>query len=132
MSGINKVILVGHIGEISTKDTKNGGKIATISLATSKKYLKEGVPHEQTEWHNIVFFKKSAEIAERFCNKGDKLFVEGELKYEQYTDKHGIDRRATKIIGHRLELMANKTKEAQNETRQHHNNFNDEDDEIPF
>ena len=100
MSGINKVILVGNLGrQPELKQTTTGNTLANIALATSKTWNdKAGVKQERTEWHNITVFGKLAEIVGQYCQKGTKLYVEGELQTEKWQDKQGNDRYTTKVI----------------------------------
>ena len=100
MSGINKVILVGNLGRPpELKQTTTGNTLANIALATSKTWNdKAGVKQERTEWHNITVFGKLAEIVGQYCQKGTKLYVEGELQTEKWQDKQGNDRYTTKVI----------------------------------
>jgi single-strand DNA-binding protein len=102
MSGLNKVQIIGNVGSIETKEGKSGMKICNISIATSKKKKDNTF---DTEWHKCVLFDKVAEIAERYVQKGHKLYVEGSLKTEKYQDKEGIERQSTKIIVNTIELL---------------------------
>lgn len=110
MSGINKVILIGNVGSINTKDTKDGNQVVSVSIATSIKYQdkRTGEDVEQTEWHNVTFFKKLAEIAAQYINKGTKIYVEGYLKTEKWQSKSGEDRYTTKIIANQMQLLSSK------------------------
>ena len=100
MSGINKVILIGNLGrQPELKQTKTGNTLANIALATSKSWTdKAGAKQERTEWHNITVFGKLAEIVGQYCQKGSKLYVEGELETNKWQDKQGQDRYTTKIV----------------------------------
>ncbi len=106
---LNKVMLIGNVGmdpEVHYID--NGVCTARIRLATSTPgYTLPGgtqVP-EQTEWHSILLWRRNAEVAERYVHKGDKLYVEGQLRSREYTDKQGRSRRVTEIWCDRLELL---------------------------
>ena len=93
--GINKVILVGNIGnEPEMRYMPNGNAVATISLATSDTWKDKntGEPQERTEWHRVVFFGKLAEIVGQYVHKGSKLYVEGRLQTRKWTDQQGVDR----------------------------------------
>lgn len=99
--GINKVILVGNIGnEPEMRYMPNGNAVATISLATSDTWKDKntGEPQERTEWHRVVFFGKLAEIVGQYVHKGSKLYVEGRLQTRKWTDQQGVDRYTTEII----------------------------------
>lgn len=98
--GLNKVLLIGNVGKIETRQT-NAGQVVNLSLATSFK-SKEG---EKTEWHNIALFGKVAEIAEQYVKKGSKLYIEGALKTDKWQTDSGETRYSTKIIGRELLLL---------------------------
>src|SRR4030095_4545833 len=99
MRGINKVILIGNLGKDPEVNHLEGGTmVAKFRLATSEVYLdKTGKRVEQTEWHNIVCWRKLAEIAEKFLKKGSAIYVEGKIKTRSYTDKENQKRYFTEI-----------------------------------
>lgn len=104
--GVNKVILVGTLGKDPATHKANDNALTNISIATSEYWKdKEGVKKESTEWHNIVFFGKLAEIAGEFLNKGMQVYVEGKIKTEKYTDKQGIEKQSHKIYANVLEIL---------------------------
>lgn len=99
--GINKVILVGNIGqEPELRYLPNGNAVATVSLATSDTWKDKntGEPQERTEWHRVVFFGKIAEIVGQYVHKGSKLYVEGRLQTRKWTDQQGTERYSTEVI----------------------------------
>lgn len=98
--GVNKVILVGNVGQDPiVRFTPNGEAIANISLATSEKWKdQQGQQQERTEWHRIVIFGKTAEIAQQYVHKGSKLFIEGKLQTRKWQDNNGQDRYSTEIV----------------------------------
>lgn len=102
MSGINKVILVGNMGnDPEVFHTAGGDQITKISIATSEKWKDKntGQMQEKTEWHNITFFGKLAEIAGKYLKKGSQVYVEGKLKTDKYQDKTtGQDRYSTGVV----------------------------------
>ena len=100
MNGINKVILVGNLGrKPDLKNTTTGSTLANLALATSKTWTdKAGAKQERTEWHNITVFGKLAEIVGQYCDKGSKLYVEGELETNKWQDDQGNNRYTTKVI----------------------------------
>lgn len=111
---VNKVTLLGNVGADPKVYTfENGGKTVSLSLATSvaEHQRQDGtkVP-ERTEWHNVVLFNKLADVAERYVHKGDKLYVEGELRYRSYEDESKIKRWVTEIYVSRMELLTPKPK----------------------
>ena len=101
MAGVNKVILVGNLGrdpEIRILD--KGVKVARFSLATTEGYTDKntGQRVEQTEWHNITLWRGLADIAEKYLQKGNQVYIEGKLQTRQYQDKDGITKYTTDII----------------------------------
>lgn len=104
---INEVRLIGNTGDAPTVNhTSSGQAITRVSLATTRKFKdRDGNLVERTEWHRVVFFGKLAEIAEAYIHKGSKLYVAGELRYEKYTDKEGIERYSTDIVVSDLVLL---------------------------
>lgn len=100
--GINKVILVGNLGQDpEVRYTPNGSAITTISIATSESWKDKntGQMNEKTEWHRVVFFNKLAEIAGEYLRKGSQVYVEGKLKTDKYQDKAtGQDRYSTSVV----------------------------------
>ena len=98
---VNKVILVGNVGrDPEVRQTSNGQKIVTLSLATSDTWKdKNGERQEKTEWHRVVIFNQGlAEIAERYVRKGTKLYVEGALQTRKWTDNSGQEKYTTEVV----------------------------------
>ena len=102
---INMAQVLGRVGKIETKTLNSGNKITNISMVTSKKYLKDGVKQEKTTWHNVTCYNKLAEIAEKYVNKGDLLYIKGEMDVQKWTDQAGLERTKFYIIGNELQLM---------------------------
>lgn len=103
MSGsVNKVILIGRIGkDPEIRSTKDGGKIANLTLATSETWNDKasGERKERVEWHRIsILNDKTADVAERFVKKGAKIYVEGQLQTRKWTDQQGQDRYTTEVV----------------------------------
>lgn len=98
--GINKVILVGNVGQDPVvRYTPGGEAVANISLATSEKWKdRSGQPQEKTEWHRIVIFGQLAEIAQQRVHKGSKLYIEGKLQTRKWQDNNGQDRYTTEVM----------------------------------
>ena len=99
--GINKVILVGNLGQDpETRYAANGNAITNVSLATSESYKDKntGQMVEKTEWHRVVFFQKLAEIAGEYLRKGSQIYIEGKLKTTKYTDNNGVEKYSTDIV----------------------------------
>ncbi len=105
--GINKVILVGNLGnDPDTKYTQGGMAITRISLATtSVRKDKDGNQQERTEWHRVVFFGKLGEIAGEYLRKGGQCYVEGSIRYDKYTGQDGVEKYSTDIIADELQLL---------------------------
>jgi single-strand DNA-binding protein len=98
--GINKVILVGHLGKDPiTQDIGNGVKKATFSLATAEVLTtQDGKKTEHTEWHNIILWRGLADVAEKYLRKGHQVYIEGRLRSRQYDDKDGNKRNITEVL----------------------------------
>lgn len=107
---VNKVILVGRLGrDPEMRYTQNSMAICEISLATSeRKKDQNGQYQEQTEWHRVVFFGKTAETVGQYLAKGSQIYIEGRLKTEKYKDKQGIDRYVTRIIADSMQMLGGK------------------------
>lgn len=108
MAGVNKVIIVGNLGQDpDTRTTPAGEMVTTISVATSEKWQDKqtGEAKEVTEWHRIVFYKRKAEVAAEYLRKGSKVYVEGRLKTRKWQDQNGQDRHITEIQGDVLQML---------------------------
>ena len=105
--GINKVILVGNLGnDPDTKYTQAGMAITRVSLATSSmRKDREGNNQERTEWHRVVFFGKLGEIAGEYLRKGSQVYVEGELRYDKYTGQDGVEKYSTDIVANEMQML---------------------------
>ena len=110
MSLRNKVALIGHTGkEVEVFNFENGNKQATVSIATHDYYTKaNGEKVEETQWHNLVAYGKTAEIMEKYVSKGKEIAVEGKLTYRSYDDKDGVKRMITEIRVEELVLLGSK------------------------
>ncbi|TMP58978.1 single-stranded DNA-binding protein [Pseudoalteromonas citrea] len=99
--GVNKVILVGNLGQDpEVRYMPNGNGVANITLATSDSYKDKntGQMIDKTEWHRVVFFGKLAEIVGEYCRKGSQIYVEGKLQTRKWTDQSGQDKYTTEIV----------------------------------
>ena len=107
MAGVNKVIVMGHLGQDpEMRYTQSNDAVATLSIATSEQFKdKEGNKQERTEWHRVVLFGRTAEIAGEYLRKGSMAYVEGRLQTRKWTDKEGQERYTTEIVGDRLQLV---------------------------
>lgn len=105
--GINKVILVGNLGnDPETKYTQGGMAITKISLATtSVRKDKDGNQQENTQWHRVTFFGKLGEIAGEYLRKGSQCYVEGEIRYDKYTGSDGVEKYSTDIIANEMQML---------------------------
>lgn len=99
--GVNKVILVGHLGQDpEVRYMPNGGAVANITLATSESWRDKatGEQKEKIEWHRIVLFGKLAEIAGEYLRKGSQIYIEGSLQTRKWTDQAGVEKYTTEIV----------------------------------
>lgn len=111
MSGVNKVIIVGNLGnEPESKFLPNGNAVTNISVATSESWKDKqtGEQQTQTEWHRIVFFNRLAEIARDYLKKGSKVYIEGKLQTRKWQDQQGNDRYTTEIVASNLQMLDSK------------------------
>ena len=109
--GINKVILIGHIGgDPEVRYMPNGNAVATLSLATTEawKDKQTGDKQERTEWHRVVCFNRLGEIAGEYVRKGSKLYVEGSLRTRKWQDQQGQDRYTTEIVASDIQMLDGK------------------------
>ncbi|MDG6881197.1 Helix-destabilizing protein [Phocoenobacter uteri] len=116
MAGVNKVIIVGNLGNNPDMRTMpNGDAVANISVATSESWTDRntGERREVTEWHRIVFFRRQAEVAGEYLRKGSKVYVEGRLKTRKWTDQNGQDRYTTEIMGDVLQMLDSRGSQAE-------------------
>lgn len=106
--GVNKVILVGNLGnDPETKYMPSGGAVTNISVATSEQWKDKqtGQPQERTEWHRVVFFNRLAEIAGEYLRKGSKVFIEGSLRTRKWQGQDGQDRYTTEIVASEMQML---------------------------
>ncbi|MDM1295475.1 single-stranded DNA-binding protein [Sphingobacterium sp. N143] len=110
MSGVNKVILVGHLGkDPEIRYLEGNVSVASFPLATSETYNKDGKRVEQTEWHNIVMWRGLADVAVKYLTKGKLVYIEGRLRTRTYEDKEGIRRYATEVVAETFTLLGRKS-----------------------
>ncbi len=99
---VNKVILIGNLGrDPEVRRTGNGDPIVSFSVATTESWRDKasGERKEKTEWHNVVIFNENiGKIAEQYCKKGSKVYIEGQLQTREYTDKDGNQRKSTEVV----------------------------------
>lgn len=108
MSGVNKVIILGNVGQDpEVKYSQNGKAICNISVATSEKWKDKqtGQVQEKSEWHRIVMFDRLAEITGEYVRKGSKVYIEGKLQTRKWQDQNGQDRYATEIVANEMQMI---------------------------
>ena len=106
MSGINKVILVGHLGkDPEVRHLEGGVSVASFPLATSETYNKDGRKIEQTEWHNIVMWRGLADVASKYLQKNKLVYIEGKLRTRSW-EKEGVTRYTTEIVGDNMTMLS--------------------------
>src|SRR5687768_13378309 len=108
--GVNKVILVGNLGnDPETKYTQGGMAICTLSLATtSTRKDKDGQQIEKTEWHRVKLFGKLGEIAQEYLRKGSQVYVEGSIRYDKFTGQDGVEKYFTDIVADEMQMLGGK------------------------
>lgn len=114
MAGVNKVIIVGYLGnDPEMRTMPNGDAVANISVATSESWTDKnsGEKKEVTEWHRIVFYRRQAEICGQYLQKGSQVYIEGRLKTRKWQDNNGQDRYTTEIQGDVLQMLGGRQDE---------------------
>lgn len=111
MRGVNRVILVGNLGnDPDTKYTAGGMAVTKVSLATtSVRKDKEGNTQDRTEWHRVTFFGRLGEIAGEYLRKGSQVYVEGSLRYDKYTGQDGVEKYFTDIIADEMQMLGGRS-----------------------
>ena len=142
MGSVNKVMLLGNLGQDpEVRSTQSGQQVASISIATSESWMKDGKKEERTEWHRVVVWGKLAEIAGKYLKKGRRVFVEGKLQTRSWDDANGQKRYSTEVIASEIVFVDSSAKEgpsqggasAENKARrqsEHGSDFNGDD--VPF
>ena len=106
--GINKVILIGNLGQDpEVKYMPNGGAVTNVTVATSESWKDKntGEMQDRTEWHRVVFFRRLAEIAGEYLKKGSKVYIEGKLQTRKWQDQQGNDRYTTEIVANEMQML---------------------------
>jgi single-strand DNA-binding protein len=111
---INKVILIGNLGkDPEVRYTGSGVAVATFTLATNESWRDaDGNTQERTEWHNLVAWRKLAEVCGEYLKKGSKIYVEGRLQYRTYDDKNGVKRYVTEIVMDQMVMLDGRNRDA--------------------
>lgn len=146
MSGVNKVIILGNLGQDpEIRYMPDGKAVANLSVATSEEWMDKqtGEKKEKTEWHRIIIFGKLAEIAGEYLKKGSKAYFEGRLQTRKWQDQSGQDKYTTEIIANVMQMLgsaqgtshqstsANQPSQQQSQPAQAQG-FDDFDEDIPF
>jgi single-strand DNA-binding protein len=107
---VNKVILVGRLGkDPEVRYMTNGEAVTNVNLATSETWKdKAGEKQEKTEWHNLVFYRRLAEVAGEYLKKGSQIYIEGKLQTRKYQTKEGQERYTTEIIVNEMNMLGGK------------------------
>lgn len=153
MASINKVILIGNLGrDPEVRYMPSGDAVANITIATTETWKdKAGEKQEQTEWHRVAMFGKTAEIAGEYLKKGSQVYIEGRLQTRKWTDKEGQERYTTEIRADRMQMLGSRSGGAERmpppddgepraasapskkpATAGKGGNFDDLEDDIPF
>ena len=106
--GINKVILIGNLGrDPEVRYTAGGSAVANLRIATTESWRdkQSGEKKENTEWHSVVLFGKTAEIAGEYLKKGRTVYIEGRLQTRKYQDKDGQDRYSTEVVASDMQML---------------------------
>jgi single-strand DNA-binding protein len=146
-NGINKAILVGRLGgDPEVRHLEGGSIVARLNLATTESYKnRNGERVDETEWHTVTFWGRTAEVAEKYLKKGDMIYVEGRIRTRKWEDKEGNTRYTTEIVGQNMTMLGSKgdrpeggsqqaTPPAQNTTQESApaDNTPPADDDLPF
>lgn len=107
MSGVNKAILVGHLGaDPEMRHTQSGTAVATFRVATTERYNdRSGERQERTEWHRVVAWAKLAEICNTYLKKGKQVYIEGRIQTRQWEDQSGATRYTTEIVANNMVML---------------------------
>jgi len=110
MASVNKVILIGNLGrDPETRYTTGGDAVCNLRIATTDTWKdKAGEKQEKTEWHTVVLFGRQAEIAGEYLKKGRPVYIEGRLQTRKWTDKEGVEKYSTEVVGDRMQLLGSR------------------------
>ncbi len=120
--GVNKVIIIGNLGQDpETKYMPSGNAVTVISVATSEQWKDKATSEakEKTEWHRIVLFNRLAEVAGEYLKKGSKVFIEGALRTRKWNDSTGVDRYTTEIVTSEMQMLDSKPEGQSNDSSRH-------------
>jgi len=133
MAGVNKVILVGNLGQDpEVRYLDSGVAVANFSLATTENYKnKQGERVSQTEWHNIVLWRGLAEVAEKYLKKGSSIYVEGKIRNRKWEDKEGNTRYNTEILADNMTMLGGRPIQ-EKDTSSEPVQSSEKEDDLPF
>jgi len=106
--GVNKVILIGHLGaDPESRAMPSGSSVANLRIATTESWRdkQSGEQQERTEWHRVALFGRLAEIASEYLRKGSQVYIEGSLRTRKWQDKQGNERYSTEIVGNEMQML---------------------------
>lgn len=137
MASLNllKVLIGGRLGkDPEVRMTSSGQKVANFSVAVTEKYKdKSGAQQEKTEWVNVVFWGRQAEICEQYLRKGSPVYVEGKLETSSWDDNNGQKRYKTEVRGLMMQMLGNKNQgDSSQSTSINQNDFNQSEEDLPF
>jgi len=136
MASVNKAIILGNLGkDPEVRFLPNGDAVCNFSIATTESWKdKNGQKNDKTEWHNIVLFRKLAEIAGEYLKKGRPVYIEGRLQTRKWQDKEGADRYTTEIVADTMQMLGSRdeAREAPSAPAEALTNFDDMKDDVPF
>lgn len=143
MAGINKVIIVGRLGNNpDLKTLSPGNMVTTFSVATSESWVKDGQKQERTEWHRVVVWGKQAENCAKYLSKGRQVYVEGKLQTRQWEDQQGQKKYSTEVVAQNVQFLGSTSENATTTSSSQNEGFEAQDfgpepkfdanDEIPF
>jgi len=117
---VNKVILIGNLGQDpEVRYTPSGSAVATLSVATSRRWKdKDGQQQDETEWHRVIVWDKSADYCGNYLGKGDKVYVEGRLQTRRWKDAKGEERYTTEIVASTIQGLSSGGKESRGDNKQ--------------
>lgn len=124
---VNKAILIGNVGKDPEVKEFNGNKLAKFSLATTKKWKKDGEPQEKTQWHNIQAWRGLAEVIEKYVKKGMKLYIEGEIEYREHDGKYYTD-----IVASDMQMLSFVDKPEKDKTEKSQPEPIGDENDLPF
>lgn len=140
MAGVNKVILIGHLGrDPELRQTESGQAVCNFSLATSESWTKDGEKQERTEWHRIVAWARTAELCAQYLAKGRQVYIEGTLQTREWEDRDGNKRQTTEVKALSVQFLGSKSDAPQHEQaprdddgKEPHQKSRSGDTDIPF